>query len=98
MSDPTDVKNCLERMKIYMELRGLRPMTVYTFAGYARRFLAHVGKTPAALTAADVESFVLDQCRKGRAAFFSPRPIRTLPLVFRAPKFPGSPRRFLVAR
>ena len=67
MSDPTDIQNCLERMKIYMELRGLRPMTVYTFAGYARRFLSHVGKTPTAVTAADVESFVFDQCRKGRA-------------------------------
>ena len=40
---------------------------MYTFSGYARRFLAHVGKMPAAVTAADAESFVLDQCRKGRA-------------------------------
>ncbi len=68
MSDPTDVQNSIERMKIHMELRGHRPMTVYTFNGYARRFLAHVGKAPAAVTAADVESFVLDLCRKGRAA------------------------------
>jgi len=67
MSDPTDVQNSIERMKIHMELRGLRPMTVYTFTGYARRFLAHVGKAPAAVTAADVESFLLDLCRKGRA-------------------------------
>ena len=68
MPDPTDVQNSIERMKIHMELRGHRPMTVYTFNGYARRFLAHVGKAPAAVTAADVESFVLDLCRKGRAA------------------------------
>jgi site-specific recombinase XerD len=67
MSDPTDVQNSVERMKIHMELRGLRPMTVYTFTGYARRFLAHVGKAPAAVTAADVESFLLDLCRKDRA-------------------------------
>ena len=60
MSDPTDVQNSIERMKICMELRGHRPMTVYTFSGYARRFLAHVGKAPAAVTAADVESFMLD--------------------------------------
>ena len=63
MSDPTDVQNSIERMKIHMELRGHRPMTVHTFNGYARRFLAHVGKAPAAVTAADVESFVLDLCR-----------------------------------
>jgi site-specific recombinase XerD len=68
MSDPTDVQNSIERMKLHMELRGLRPMTVATFTGYAGRFLDHVGKTPAAVTAADVESFVLDLCRKGRAA------------------------------
>ena len=68
MPDPTDVQNSIERMKIHMELRGHRPMTVYTFNGYARRFLAHVGKAPAAVTAADVESFLLDLCRKGRAA------------------------------
>jgi len=51
-----------------MELRGHRPMTVSTFNGYARRFLAHVGKASEAVTAADVESFVLELCRKGRAA------------------------------
>jgi integrase/recombinase XerD len=68
MTDPTDVQNCIEKMKIHMELRGLRPMTVSTFTGYARRFLAHVGKAPSAVTAADVESFMLDLCRKGRAA------------------------------
>lgn len=67
MSDPTDVQNSIERMKIHMELRGLRPRTVSTFTGYARRFLAHVGKAPAAVTAADVESFLLNLCRKGRA-------------------------------
>jgi integrase len=68
MFDSTDVQNSIDRMKIHMELRGHRPMTVSTFNGYARRFLAHVGKAPEAVTAADVESFVLDLCRKGRAA------------------------------
>jgi hypothetical protein len=81
-----------------MELRGLRPITVDTFAGYARCFLAHVGKTPATVTAADVGSFVLDhsattvlrvlvmRLRPQCAAFFLPLPALTLPLVFRAPK------------
>jgi hypothetical protein len=68
MSDPTDVQNSIERMKICMELRGHRLMTVSTLSGNARRFLAHVGKAPAAVTATDVESFMLDLCRKGRAA------------------------------
>ena len=37
MSDPTDVQNSIDRMKLHMELRGLRPMTVATFTGYAGR-------------------------------------------------------------
>jgi site-specific recombinase XerD len=52
-------------MMTRMELRGLRPNTVFTFAGCARRFLEHAGKAPADVTAADVESFLLDLCRKG---------------------------------
>jgi hypothetical protein len=68
MSDPTDVQNSIDGMKIHMELRGLRPMTVHAFNGYELRFLAHVGKAAAAVSTADVESFVLDLCRKGRAA------------------------------
>jgi hypothetical protein len=40
---------------------------VYTFALCARRFLAHAGKTPTDIKAADVESFLLDLTRKGRS-------------------------------
>ena len=32
MSDPTDVQNSFERMMSRMDLRGLRPNTVSTFA------------------------------------------------------------------
>jgi hypothetical protein len=65
MSDPTDVQKSIERMMSCMDLRGLRPNTVSTFAGCARRFLAQVGKAPSVVTAADVETFLLDLCRKG---------------------------------
>ena len=44
MSKPSEVQRSVERMKIYMELRGLRPNAAYTFAHCARRFLAHVDK------------------------------------------------------
>ena len=67
MSDASDAEKSLDRMKIFMELRGLQPNTVYTFALCARRFLAHAGKAPADIKAADVESFLLDLTRKGRS-------------------------------
>ena len=64
MADADDAEKSLDQMKIFMELRGLRPNTVYTFALCARRFLAHAGKAPTAIKAADVESFLLDLSRK----------------------------------
>ena len=67
MADADDAEKSLDQMKIFMELRGLRPNTVYTFALCARRFLAHAGKAPTAIKAADVESFLLDLTRKGRS-------------------------------
>jgi integrase/recombinase XerD len=67
MSKPSYVQKSVERMKIYMELRGLRPNTAYSFAHCARRFLAHVGKPLAAVTTKDVEGFLLDLARKGRS-------------------------------
>jgi len=67
MTEPNDVQSSLDRMKIHMELRGLRPNTVSTFARCARRFLAHTDKSPADVTSADVESFLLDLGRKGRS-------------------------------
>jgi len=67
MSDASDAEKSLDRMKIFMELRGLQPNTVYTFALCARRLLTHAGKAPADIKAADVESFLLDLTRKGRS-------------------------------
>ena len=68
MTEPNDVQTSLDRMKMRMQLRGLRPNTIATFAGCARRFLDQAGKTPSAITGADVESFLLDLVRKGRCA------------------------------
>jgi integrase len=67
MTEPNDVQSSLDRMKIHMELRGLRPNTVSTFTRCARRFLAHTDKAPAEVTSTDVESFLLDLVRKGRS-------------------------------
>lgn len=67
MSDATDTQAPIDRMKIYMELRGLRPNTVYSFSHCARNFLAHVGKASADISTADVEGYLLDLARKGRA-------------------------------
>jgi site-specific recombinase XerD len=54
-------------MKTFMELSGMRPKTVSAFTDCARRFLAHAGKALTAIKTADVESFLLDLARKGRA-------------------------------
>ena len=43
MSDAIDTQAPIDRMKIYMELRGLRPNTVYSFSHCARNLLAHMG-------------------------------------------------------
>jgi site-specific recombinase XerD len=67
MSDTSNVQKSVDRVKIYMELRGLRPNTVYTFDRCARRFLTCAGKLPGDITAADVEGFLLDFVRKGRS-------------------------------
>jgi integrase/recombinase XerD len=67
MSKPSDVEKSIERMKVYMELRGLRPNTVSTFTYAARRFLVHVDKSTTGVTTQDVEGFLLDLARKGRA-------------------------------
>ena len=67
MSESSDIQKSVERMQIHRELRGLRPNTTYTFANCARRFLAHVGKSPTAVTTEDVEGFLLHLVRRGRS-------------------------------
>ena len=47
MADAHDAQKSLDQMKIFMELRGLQPNRVYTFALCGRRFLAHAGKSRA---------------------------------------------------
>jgi integrase/recombinase XerD len=67
MSEISDVQSAVERMKKYMELRGLRPNTVSTFSRCARGFLTQVGKMPAEIAAGDVEGFLLELARRGRS-------------------------------
>jgi integrase/recombinase XerD len=67
MSEINDVQSAVERMKKYMELRGLRPNTVSTFSRCARGFLTKVGKLPAEIAAGDVEGFLLELARRGRS-------------------------------
>ena len=66
MSEISDVQSTVERMKKYMELRGLRSNTVGTFGRCARGFLSQVGKMPAEIAAGDVEGFLLEPARRGR--------------------------------
>jgi hypothetical protein len=46
MSDSIDVQKSVDRMKIYMELRGLRPNAVYTFGQLREARLQLVQKSP----------------------------------------------------
>jgi integrase/recombinase XerD len=68
MFERSDTEKSIERMEAHMELRGLRPNTVGTLSRYARGFLARVGKSPAEVTSGDVEGFLLELAREGRAA------------------------------
>ena len=67
MSETSDIQSSVERMNQHMELRGLRPNTVSTFSGCARRFLAHAGKRTADIATEDVEGFLLGLARRGRS-------------------------------
>jgi integrase len=98
MSKPSEVQKSVERMKIYMELRGLRPNTAYTFAHCALRFLAHVGKPPATVTTKDVEGFLLELAREGRSprtrnVMLSPRVLEALRTYWKAAR-PAGPELF----
>lgn len=62
---PASVQSCLERMRHYMALRGLRSNTVGTFTRCARGFLTHVGKMPTEITTGDVEGFLLGLAGRG---------------------------------
>ena len=64
MSESSDFPKSIERMKVQMHLRGLRPSTIYTFTNCARRFLAQVGRAPTAVTTEDVEGFLVDLARQ----------------------------------
>lgn len=67
MSESVDCQGPIEKMTIYMELRGLRPNTVRTFATSAERFLSDAGKPPSAITGDDVRGFLLHLVRQGRS-------------------------------
>jgi hypothetical protein len=55
-------------MKTRLELRNLRPNSVATYLGCARRFIERVGKPPSSVTRRDVEECLLALKREGKAA------------------------------
>lgn len=56
----------LERMTRRLELRGVRPITLQTYLGCARRFVARVGKAPSKVERRDVERFLLVLKEEGK--------------------------------
>lgn len=58
----------LRRLHRHLELRGLRPLSVESYLGCARRFVQRVGKTPSEVERRDVEEFLLELGREGKSA------------------------------
>jgi integrase/recombinase XerD len=61
-------EHSLARMTTRLELRNLRPNTVATYVGCARRFIERVERPPSKVTRRDVENFLLALKREGKAA------------------------------
>jgi integrase/recombinase XerD len=67
MVPQTYVDECLQRMRVWMELRELKPNTVYTYLGCARRFIEGVSKPLEAIDGEDVRQYMLALVRGGRS-------------------------------
>jgi hypothetical protein len=57
----------MTKLRQWMELQALAPVTLSVYTRCARRFLEHVGKPLGAVTARDVEQYLLELARKDRS-------------------------------
>ncbi len=67
MVSETYVEQRLQRMRTWMELRGLKPITVSVYLRCARLFIEQVNKPLRAVKQSDVEQYLLELVRKERS-------------------------------
>jgi len=77
------VQKVLERMRVRLEVRGLKPVTVAVYLRLLARFVAHVGKPLGAVEASDVEGYLHELARRGRAPQSRNVILASLRLAFR---------------
>jgi integrase/recombinase XerD len=61
------VEHLLQRMRVWMELRALAPVTVSVYLRCAQRFIEHVGRPVGTVKTKDVEQYLLDLVRRDRS-------------------------------
>jgi site-specific recombinase XerD len=61
------IEQCQQRMRVWMELRGLAPVTVSVYLRCARRFIEHLDRPLGTVTTKDVEQYLLELARRGRS-------------------------------
>jgi integrase len=61
------VEQCLERMRVWMELRGLKPVTIEVYSRATRLLIAHAGKPLGAMRSDDVKEYLLELARRERS-------------------------------
>lgn len=61
------VEQCLERMRVWMELRGLKPVTIEVYSRATRQLIEHAGKPLGAMRSDDVKEYLLGLARRERS-------------------------------
>ena len=61
------IEHLLQRMRVWMELRALAPVTVSVYLRCARRFIEHVGRPLGTIKTKEVEQYLLDLVRRNRS-------------------------------
>jgi len=61
------VEHVLQRMRVWMELRALAPITVSVYLRCARRFIEHIDRPLGTVKAKELEQYLLERARKGRS-------------------------------
>jgi integrase/recombinase XerD len=89
MISDTYVEEYLLRTRTWIELRGLRPNTLLTYEGMARRFIKHVGKPLGDIATQDVEQYLLNEyVHKGKSATTRNIALAAIDCLMRATQHP----------
>jgi integrase/recombinase XerD len=61
------IEHVLQRMRVWMELRALAPVTVSVYLRCARRFIEHIDRPLGTVKAKEIEQYLLDLARMRRS-------------------------------